>query len=262
LADAMMAEGYAWFQDFLTSDRSLSQFFTADFNYVNDVSAQNYGMPAPGSGTALVRVELTSDQRAGFLGLASFLTQTSVPSRTSPTTRGAWILGELLCSPPPPPPPDVQKLDAAADPNVMEAAGAENVRERLEAHRQQGTTCAACHGQFDPMGLGLERYDGIGRYREAYPNGDPIDPTGVMPDGTPFSGPRELGTLIGKDPRFTACAASMLMTYALGRDLEDTDKPVLQKLNDRWSSRGLTLRGLLKEVVLSDAFRFRRGEPG
>jgi hypothetical protein len=112
------------------------------------------------------------------------------------------------------------------------------------------------------MGLGLERYDGIGRYREAYPNGDPIDPTGVMPDGTPFSGPQELGALIGKDPRFSACTASMLLTYALGRDLEDSDKPVLAKLNERWATRNLTLRGLLKEVVLSDAFRFRRGEPG
>jgi hypothetical protein len=262
LADAMMAESYAWFGEFLTKDRPLSEFFTADFNYVNDVLAQHYGFAAPGSGTELVRVEVTTDQRTGFLGLAGFLTHTSVPSRTSPTARGAWVLGELLCAPPPPPPPDVPKLDEAAEPDAMESAGAENVRERLERHREQGSTCAACHSQFDPMGLGLERYDGIGRYREQYPNGDPIVAEGVMPDGSSFAGPLELGALIGADPRFSACAASMLLGYALGRDLDgEADHALAQRLNERWAARGPTLRNLLKEVVLSDGFRFRRGEP-
>jgi hypothetical protein len=246
----------------LTRDRPLSEFFTADFNFVNDVLAQHYGFAAPGSGAQLVRVEVTTDQRSGFLGLAGFLTHTSVPSRTSPTERGAWVLGELLCSPPPPPPPDVPKLDDAADPDAMESVGAENVRERLERHREEGTTCAACHSQFDPMGLGLERYDGIGRYREQYPNGDAIIAEGVMPDGASFAGPIELGALIGADPRFSACAASMLLGYALGRDIDgEADQKLTDRLNQRWAARGLTLRNLLKEVVLSDGFRFRRGEP-
>lgn len=260
LADAMIAEGQLWFQELLAKDRPISEFFTADFNYVNDALAQHYGFALPGSGTELVRVEVTTDQRRGFLGLASFLTHTSVPSRTSPTTRGAWLLGELLCSPPPPPPPDVPKLDDAQDPNTAEPIGAANIRERLELHREQGSTCAGCHQQFDPMGLGLERYDGIGRYREQYPNGDAIEPAGVMPTGEAFSGPEQLGALVGQDARFGACVANMLLTYALGRDLESYDAGTLQVLNERWTKRGATLRNLMKEVVLSDAFRFRRGE--
>jgi hypothetical protein len=260
LADAMIAEGQLWFSEFLAKDRPISEFFTADFNYVNDALAQHYGFAAPGSGNELVRVEVTTDQRRGFLGLASFLTHTSVPSRTSPTTRGAWVLGELLCSPPPPPPPDVPKLDDAQDPNTAEPLGAANIRERLELHREQGSTCAGCHQQFDPMGLGLERFDGIGRYREQYPNGDAIEPAGVMPTGEAFSGPEQLGALIGQDSRFGACVASMLLTYALGRDLETYDTATLQVLNERWTKRGPTLRNLMKEVVLSDAFRFRHGE--
>jgi len=142
----------------------------------------------------------------------------------------------------------------------MEATGSENVRERLAKHRQTGTTCAACHQLFDPMGLGLERYDGIGRYREMYPNGDAIAPEGTMPNGQQFSGPQELGTLIGQDPRFSSCAASQLYTYALGREIEDYDAASLQKLQEKWSARGLSLKGLLKEIVNSEAFRFRRGE--
>jgi hypothetical protein len=261
LSDAMMTEGYMWFNEFLSKDRSLSEWFTADFNFVNDVLAQHYGFNGQSTGSQFARVEVTTDQRQGFLGLASFLTQTSFPSRTSPTLRGAWVLSELLCDPPPPPPPEVPKLDETADPAaVNQAPGSINVRTRLEAHRA-APACAACHKTLDPIGLGLERYDGIGRYRETYPNGDVIAPDGQLPDGTKFSGPDQLGALLGKDPRFTSCVSSKLYTYALGREIEDLDTTTVDKLPERWATRGLTIKNLIKEVVVADAFRFRRGEP-
>ena len=259
LSDAMIAEGNLWFQEFLNKDRPISDWFTADFNYVNDTLAAHYGFAAPGS-AQLVRVEVTTDQRKGFLGLASFLTQTSFPSRTSPTLRGAWLLGNLLCDAPPPPPPDVPKLDETPDPMDMNnPSGAVNVRVRLEKHRQD-PTCNACHKLMDPLGLGLERYDGIGAYRETYPNGDVIDPQGVLPDGTAFAGPEQLGATLGKDPRFSACVETKLFTYALGREVEDLDAATLQSVQTKWAARGLTFKNLIKEVVLTDAFRFRRGE--
>jgi hypothetical protein len=260
LTDAMMKEGYLWFNEFLSKDRSMNEWFTADFNFVNAVLAQHYGFDAKGMGSELTRVEVTTDQRQGFLGLASFLTETSFPSRTSPTLRGEWVLSELLCDPPPPPPPQVPKLDETADPTAMnQAPGAINVRARLEAHRA-APACAACHKMLDPIGLGLERYDGIGRYRDTYPNGDTIMPDGQLPDGTKFSGPQQLGALIGKDPRFPSCVSSKLFTYALGREIEDYDAPTVDALHAKWAARGPTIRNLMKEVVLADAFRFRRGE--
>jgi len=260
LSDAMLQEGYLWFQEFVNQNRPLSDWFSADFNFVNDTLAQHYGMTQPGTGAQLKRVEVTTDQRKGFFGLSSFLTQTSFPSRTSPTLRGAWVLSELLCSPPPPPPNNVPKLDESATPQeMMQPAGTENVKQRLERHRSD-PACAACHRILDPVGLGLERFDGIGRYREAYGNGDAIDPAGMLPDGTAFAGPDQLGPLIGQDPRFAACVAQKLYTYALGRDVEAFDAASLQKLQASWTSRGPTIRNLMKEVVLSNAFRFRRGE--
>lgn len=260
LTEAMAAESYLWFQEFLTKDRSLNDWFSADFNFVNDTLAQHYGMPSPGKGAELVKVEVTTDQRVGFLGLASFLTQTSFPSRTAPTLRGAWVLSELLCSPPAPPPGDVPKLEESAKPeDAMKPTGSENVRERLEKHRA-APACRACHNSLDPLGLGLERFDGIGRYREAYPNGDAIASNGVMPDGTAFSGPQELGAIVGKDPRFSACAASKLYTYALGREIETYDAATVANLKTKWATRGLTFRNLMKEIVLSNAFRTRHGE--
>jgi hypothetical protein len=260
LSDAMLQEGYLWFQEFLSQNRPLSDWFTADFNYVNDTLAQHYGMTPPGSGAQMTRVVVTTDQRKGFFGLASFLTQTSFPSRTSPTLRGAWVLSELLCSPPPPPPNNVPKLDQSATPAEMnQPAGTENVKQRLERHRAD-PICAGCHRILDPIGLGLERFDGIGRYREAYGNGDAIDPAGMLPDGTAFAGADQLGQLIGQDPRFPACVTTKLFTYALGRDVEAFDAASLQKLQTSWAARGPTIRNLMKEVVLSNAFRFRRGE--
>lgn len=259
LVDAVIAEGQLWFQDFLNQDRPLHEWFSADFNYVNDALAQHYGIPAPGTGEQLTRVTVTSDRRAGFLGLASFLTHTSVPSRTAPSDRGAWVLSELLCDAPPPPPAMVAELEASAAPDDMSEEGAENVRERLERHRSD-PACSGCHQLFDPIGLGLERYDGIGRYRETYGNGDVIAPEGVMPDGTPFAGPEELGAILGRDPRFSACVASKMYIYALGREIEAIDTAPMQTLQSRWAARGLTLKNLMKEIVLSDAFRFRHGE--
>ncbi len=261
LADAMVAEGQAWFREFSVGNRPLSEWFTADVNFVTDELAQHYGMGPQGAGTQLKRVEITTDNRRGFLGLASFLTHTSFPSRTSPTLRGVWVLSELLCDPPPPPPANVPKLEDSATPEEMtQPAGAENVKERLARHRAD-PACASCHKVLDPIGLGLERYDGIGRYRETYGNGDPIDPAGVLPGGTAFAGPDELGALVGQDPRFSACVESKLYTYALGREVEDLDAATLEKVRAGWTARGpLTIRNLMKEVVASDAFRFRRGE--
>ncbi len=259
LADAMAQESYLWFQEFLNANRPISDWFTADFNFVNDTLAQHYGLPLPG-GNALTRVENATDQRKGFLGLGSFLTHTSFPSRTSPTLRGVWVMSELLCSPPAPPPPMVPKLDESATPDEMaQPSGTENVRERLERHRSD-PACAGCHAILDPIGLGLETFDGIGRYRTAYGNGEPIDASGMMPDGTTFNGPSELATILSADPRFSACMATKLFTYALGRDVEAYDTPSLDAIKANWATKGMNIRNLMKEIVLSDAFRFRRGE--
>src|SRR5262249_287443 len=144
------------------------------------------------------------------------LTVTSHPNRTSPVARGVWVLSRLLCSAPPPPPPDIPKLAETAPGATPEMT----MRERLAVHRHLAT-CGACHNSFDPIGLGFENFDGIGAYRTTE-GGKPIDASGVLPDGTKFSGPSELASILSRPERgFDACVAQQMLTYMVGRGFED-----------------------------------------
>jgi hypothetical protein len=177
----------------------------------------------------------------------------SFAHRTSPTLRAKWVIEELLCSPLPPPPPNVTDLEGGDD-AANEAATIENVRERLELHRSN-PTCAGCHALMDPIGLGLESFDAIGKARTTYENGDAIDTKGVLPSGEAFDGPRELSAVLSEDPRFTRCLTQKMLVYALGRSVEKNEKALIDVTRDAFLAQGGTLRALIETIVLSNSFR-------
>jgi hypothetical protein len=255
LRAAMVAEGFAYFTEFLHGDRRISEFFTADVNFVNAPLADLYGLPAPDA-DELVAVTDTSDERRGFLGLASFLTLTSFSKRTAPTLRGKWVLENLLCTEISPPPANVPELETDGDSGEASA----NVRERLEAHRKNAA-CAGCHQLLDPIGLGLENFDAIGKYRETYAGGDAVDAAGELPTGETFNGLIELSSILADDERLTDCVVQKLMTYALSRPIVASDATYVKAIKDGWSADGLGLAALLRRIVTHDTFRSRRGEP-
>lgn len=258
LRTAMVQEGLEYFKQFLFGTHQMTEFFTADMNFVSGPLAQLYGVQG-GNGTTPTMVNNTTDQRVGFMGLASFLTFTSFSYRTAPTLRGKWVLENLLCQDIPAPPANVQPLDDPGTPSAD--LQSENVRIRLEAHRAD-PLCNGCHTLLDPIGMGLENYDAIGRYRTQYDNGDQVDPSGQLPDGSQFSSLPELATLLSADNKLTDCVSERMMTYALSRHLEATDEPYLNQIRQNWAAGGFGLKGLLKQIVLNDTFRFRRGETG
>jgi hypothetical protein len=180
----------------------------------------------------------------------STLTVTSYPWRTSPVKRGKWVLEQLLCASPPPPPPGVEGL-------LPETKPTGSLRQRMEAHRTK-EECAVCHRAMDPIGFGLENFDGIGRWRTV-DDGFPVDATGEM-EGAKFGGAVELAALIAKDPRWPRCVVQQLLTYALGRGIGRDDGARLDALTkalvERWR-----MRDLVERIVLDDGFRARRGEP-
>jgi hypothetical protein len=256
LRDAMIREGSQYFSQFLQGERSMTEFFTADVNFVDQKLADFYDIDGANFDPQKPTVD-TSDARRGFLGLANFLTVASFSYRTAPTLRGKWVLENLLCQVIPPPPPNVPKLDdSAADSAATQSL---NVRERLAEHRKN-PQCASCHVILDPIGLGLENFDAIGQYRTQYANGDAIDASGMLPSGEKFNGLGELSKLLADDPRLVDCASQKLLTYALSRRLVDSDQPFLEQLRTQWRADGTSMRALLEDIVRSEPFRYRRGE--
>lgn len=253
LRDAMRGETQRFFQEFLHGDMSAWEMFTADFTYLNDRLAAHYGIPAPGSGQEMVRVELSDPQRGGLLTHGSVLTVTSYPTRTSPVIRGKWILTQLLCSEPPPPPPGVEGL-------VEEEIPTGTLRERLEQHRAD-PVCASCHNLMDPLGFGLESYDGIGAWRDEDVGGFAIDDGGVLDDGTAFEGAAQLSEILAADERFVDCLSEKMFTYALGRGPAFHDRDDLEEIRTALRSDEGRMRSLVQAIVQSHAFRYRRGEP-
>ncbi|HXK17072.1 MAG TPA: DUF1592 domain-containing protein, partial [Polyangiaceae bacterium] len=246
VANAAMNEMYLYFQEFLTQGTPWSQFLKADFNYVNASLAPLYGMNA--TGTTLTRVTNTTDTRSGFMGLAGFLALSSMDRRTSPTLRGKWVLGNILCQEPPAPPPNVPKLDVGG-----KDLDNGNVRAILEAHRVR-VDCAQCHGLFDPFGVALENYDAIGQYRDKYGDGSAIDASATLHD-KPFNGLTGAADVVSSDPAFNSCFAKKLYIYGLGRSQINDDAGWVKTVETQWETGDLTIKRLISGLALSVPFR-------
>jgi hypothetical protein len=252
LRAAMRQETQLVFREFITGDHKLRDLMDAPFTYVNDALATHYGLPAPGSSTP-VRVDLAGHpERQGIFGHGSLLTVTSNPDRTSPVQRGVWVLEQLLCSAPPPPPPDVENLPPPITPDMT-------MRERMAAHRSQ-PACQGCHRMMDPLGLALENYDPIGRWRLKEVSGAPVDATGELPDGTVLRGSSDMRRFVKNDPKLPSCLTEHLLTYALGRGMATADACAVREIAATAEASGGRLSDYILSIVLSDHFTMRRGE--
>ena len=252
LRDAFAQETEMFLENQIREDRSAIELLTADYTFLNERLARLYEIPGV-YGSHFRRVHYPDDRRAGLLGHASILTVTSHPNRTSPVVRGKWLLETLLGVPPPPPPPDVPPLQENG-----EGAAAATVRERLEQHRKN-PVCASCHARIDPLGFALENFDAIGRWRtEDGESGTHIDASGVLPDGTQFSGPAEFRTaLLSKKTEFVTNLTEKLLTYALGRGTEYYDAPVVRGIVRSASAADYQWSSIILGIVQSKPFQMR-----
>src|SRR5262245_50572535 len=220
LRAAMVREAELYFEYVVQNDRSILEFLDSDYTFLNGRLARHYGIENV-TGLDFQKVKLPDGRRGGVVTMASTLTVTSNPTRTSPVKRGKWILENILGTPPPPPAPEVPELEKT----VLKGT----LRQKMEQHRKD-PNCANCHAKLDPLGFGLENFDGIGGWRDQ-DEGHKIDASGVLPDGGTFDGPAELRkVLLTKSDQFRRCLAEKLLTYALGRGLEYYDKCVLDEI--------------------------------
>lgn len=252
LRAAMARETELLFQNVLREDRSVFEFLTADYTFVNARLAKHYGI-AGVTGEEFQRVSLKGQPRAGVLTHASILTLTSNPTRTSPVKRGKWVLENLLATPPPPPVPNVPELE-----QQKQLTG--TLRQKMEQHRAN-PTCASCHTKMDAIGFGLENYDAIGAFR-SQDAGAAIDPSGELSAAEKFQGPVDLAKLLAtkKQEDYVRCLVEKLLTYSLGRGLEYYDRPAVKGIADGLAKRRHTFSGLVLELVNSVPFQKRRGE--
>jgi hypothetical protein len=232
-------------------DRNVTDLLTANYTFVNERLAKHYGIPNI-YGSQFRRVPVADDARRGLLGQGSILTVTSYPTRTSPVLRGKWILENIMGTPPPAPPPNVPALK-----ENDEGGKITTVRERLEEHRKN-PACATCHRVMDPLGFSLDNFDAIGEWRSKEA-GLPIDASGQLADGTKINGVVDLRkALLAHPERFVGTMTEKLMTYALGRGLEDYDMPVVRSITRDAGKNDYRFSAIVMGIVKSTPFEMRR----
>ena len=246
---AFQQETELFIANMIKEDRSILDLIDADYTFVNERLAEYYGIDGV-EGGYFRRVPLIGSGRGGLLGQGSILMVTSYPTRTSPVLRGKWVLENLLGSPPPPPPPDVPALDDSAE------ISAGSLREALEQHRANAA-CAVCHDRLDPLGFALESFDAVGRKRVTE-HGLEVDDTGSLPDGTVVDGIDGLrNVLMMRKDEFVETFAEKLLTYAIGRGLEPSDRSTLREIRRTVEASDYRFSALVGGIVGSVPFRMR-----
>ena len=252
LRAAFVRETELFLASVIRENRSVLDFIGADYTYVNERLARNYGIDGViGPGFRRVSVSQTAE-RGGLLGQGAILMLTSHAATTSPVLRGKWILENLLNSPPPPPPPGVPALEESAKKGEKLTT-----RQKVERHRTD-PGCASCHASIDPLGFALENFDVLGRWRTE-DEGGAINASDSLPNGETFDGPAGLRELLLRHPeRFAGATVERLLTYALGRQLVARDQPTVRGILREAKAGGYRLEDLIIGIVRSTPFQMRQ----
>jgi hypothetical protein len=253
IATAAGQEVLQYFDDFLRQDLDFSGFYTSRAHHLNGSLGKLYGVDVTGPETELLPVTFAEGERQGYVGLVGYLTVTSMDRRTSPMLRGKFILQKLLCLELPPPPQNIPP--EIGDPG-------ETLREYY-ARVGSDPVCGGCHGLMDPFGLALEHYDGIGRYRTIYDDGEPIEqlvtmrPSRTFPEGFQMAGIEGVAAALARDPRSKSCLVQNAYTYGMGHTLSDVDLDNVTRFAQQWESEPLMIKDMVARLALSKPFRFR-----
>jgi hypothetical protein len=269
LVESAGAETRAFFAELLRNDLPARNLVASDFVTINERLAAHYGLPGV-EGSAIRRVALPPDSvRGGLLTQASVLKVTANGTTTSPVLRGVWIMERILGKTVPPPPTSV----SAVEPDTR---GATTIRQQLDKHRTQ-PSCNVCHAKIDPAGFALENFDVFGGWRTQYralgegekapgigKNGQrfafryaqPVDASGVLPDGRRFQDVRELKSLLLQDERQIARnLVGQLIVFATGAPVRFGDRPKVEAILDRAQAKGYGVKSLVQAIIESEIFR-------
>jgi hypothetical protein len=257
LRHAFRQETELFFESILRENRSVLDLLKADYTFLDERLAKHYGIPNV-NGTHFRRVSLPADSvRGGLLGQGSILLATSYANRTSPVLRGKWILENIIASPPPPPPPGVPPLE---DSKIEDPDHVPTMRERMAQHRNNAA-CSSCHMLIDPIGLSMENFDAIGRWRTKGDAGVPVDAAGGLPSGDTFEGVTGLKqALLSRPERFVGAVTEKLLTFALGRGIEPSDGPAVRAILRDSQRDDYRFTTLVVNIARSTPFQMRSSQ--
>jgi len=253
LRTAMYRETVEYFNYTLSDSRNFLELLTGDYTFLNESLAQHYGI-ANIQGDSLRRVQLNTPERGGILGMASVLTATSLPNRTSPVLRGKWVMEKILSSPPKPPPPNVPDLEA-----TKEIHDELTLRQALELHRKD-PACSGCHQDMDDLGFALENFDAVGRWRATYNNSPvEIDVRGRLKSGEEFEGTIELKHILNtRQQQFAKGISRKMLGFALGRSVVFKDTKTVNELAETLIDKHFDPVPFIEEIVLSYPFQYKK----
>ncbi len=257
LINSFAPETEAFVANLITSKAPLTELLTADYTFANGTLAQFYGVAGvPATQTTFTKVSLAGTHRTGgILTQETFLTTTSLPTRTSPVKRGAYVMGQMVCDAPPPPPPN-------GVPALVVPATGVSVRQALDMHASVAY-CASCHATIDPIGYTFENFDAMGTYR-TLDNGVAINASGSLYSSPGVNGPavdgaQGMAQAVAADPRFAQCITKQALTYGTGRTYDTADALGYVETVAAPLQKGGTWDQALQVVATSDAFMTTRG---
>jgi len=233
LGELMTLEVMLFADAIMVEDRSILEFIDADWGFISYPLAQHYGPGELPRQEAAARhaVQLVSREvprqaaRGGVLTMGKVLTGTAQSLRTSPVARGKWC--SKRCSARSRPPRRPTSIMCCATRNMTRKDL--TVRQRMEKHRAD-RNCASCHRLIDPLGMALEGFDPVGRWRDK-DQGQPIDASGELVDGRKFKGIEDLkAVLISRKEEFTRAFVQHMLAYALGRKLDYYDAKSVREI--------------------------------
>jgi len=236
------------------------EILTVRTSYVDENLAKLYGVTYPAApGSGFVPFTFSPGQRAGILTEASILSVRARTDNTSVVSRGLYINSNVLCNQtPPPPPPSV-----ADQVNAQKADLTATERQKSD-YRRMTAPCNTCHTFFDPYGLVLETYDGIGRFRSSYPNGTAIDTSVTLPDFAGGGSAADVTAFVTQEAGngvFSRCLTTNMMKYALAEGPVDANDCSVKEVHDGFLATDQSFASLLRQIALSKTLSVRGTGP-
>lgn len=228
------------------SEGTVEDLLASDEGFVNDRLEPIFGVTSSSSGPDDWVWRSLGADRAGILTRPLFLANRAGLGESSLIHRGVAVIENYFCKTLEPP-PDVadEAVDVPPDATSGKMAGVEN--------RASKTRCAACHSTIDPIGISFEVFDAIGGYRDAYPDGVPIETAGEIGEGilgeaVTYDTSAELLAQLASMPQVQACYASKWLEWSTGRTATAGQRKEVERLAQTGQ---VSIRSLLLEVATS-----------